>query len=585
LVKEDGQGSYVYANKHEDGKPTTEVLAQVLPMVMSKVGFEKTMRWNETDVAFSRPIRWIVAMLGRQVIPLEYAGVHSGNASVGSRGMGSKTFRISAANQYARRLEKQSIIGKMDERRSVVRQQAQNAAAEVNGRVPEDEGLLDEVTNLVEQPTAVLGSFESDFLQIPKQVLMTVMRKHQRYFAVVDQASGELLPYFVALRNGNDQHLDEVRAGNEAVLRARFADAAYFFRRDIEKPLDAYLPKLETLTFQAKLGSMMDKTRRIVSLSATIGDVLGTSDTDMQIARRAAQLAKTDLATSMVIDFTSLQGVMGREYYKINHGADDDEQADAVATAIFEHYLPRYAGDETPKTLAGLIVSLADKLDSIAGLFAVGLVPKGSADPFALRRAAIGVVLNLVESRRSFSLRAGLRAAAALLPVQASEESLEAACKFIVERQRALLLEGGKRFDVVDALLAAQGDDPYRAQVGVEQLSEWVRREDWPILLAAYSRSARITRDLREELPLERNADPDPASQELYQAVAVLPEAHDVDELMSNLTTLVRPITVFFDKVLVMAEDEAVRRARLALLQRVVAQARGIADLSKLEGF
>jgi glycyl-tRNA synthetase len=376
-----------------------------------------------------------------------------------------------------------------------------------------------------------------------------------------------------------------VRAGNEAVLRARFADAAYFFRHDIQKPLDEYLPRLETLTFQAKLGSMADKAKRIERLADTIGVALGSSITDRAIAKRAAQLCKADLATSMVIDFTSLQGVMGREYYKINHGGDDESQVDAVATAIFEHYLPRYAGDETPKTLAGLTVSLSDKLDSIAGLFAVGLAPKGSADPFAVRRSAIGVVQNLVESKRSFSLRAGLQAAAALLPVKATEEALDAAHKFIVERQRALLLEAGNRYDVVDAVLSAQGNDPYRTQLGVEQLSQWVKRETWPVMLAAYSRSARITRDLREKLPLDVSADPEGATQALYRAVSALPPAHDVNELMTGLTTLVEPITAFFDKVLVMAEDEAIRRGRLALLQRIVAQASGIVDLSKMEGF
>jgi glycyl-tRNA synthetase len=587
IVKEDAQGRYVYANKHESGKPAVEVLSQILPDVIAKIGFEKTMRWNDTNVAFSRPIRWVAALLGRQAISFEYAGVHSSNASTGPRGMGSKTFHIRAANQYAGHLERQAVVGKIDARRDVIRQQVQATAATVKGRVPADEGLLNEVTNLVEQPTALLGSFDAEYLQIPQQVLMTVMRKHQRYFAVVDQVSGALLPHFIAVRNGNEQHLDEVRTGNEAVLRARFADAAYFFRHDIEKPLDAYLPKLETLTFQAKLGSMLDKAKRIESLVQAIGGNMHASEFDLQIARRAAQLCKADLATSMVIDFTSLQGVMGREYYKINHGNDDDAQVDAVASAIFEHYLPRYAGDETPKTLAGLIVSLADKLDSIAGLFAIGLAPKGSADPFALRRAAIGVVQNLVESKRSFSLRAGLREAAQRLPVQASDEALDAAHKFIVERQRALLLEGsnGHRFDVVDAVLAAQGDDPFRAFNGVEQLSEWVKNEAWATMLAAYSRSARITRDLREDLPLDMSADSDPATQALAQAVNALQPAGDVNGLMNNLKSLVEPITVFFDKVLVMAEDEAVRRVRLALLQRIVAQAHGIADLSKLEGF
>ncbi|MCL4505727.1 MAG: glycine--tRNA ligase subunit beta [Chloroflexi bacterium] len=585
IVKDDAQGSYVYANKHEDGRPAVDVLAQILPAVIAKLGFEKTMRWNGANVAFSRPIRWIVALLGREVIPFEYAGLRSGNASIGPRGAGSKPFRVSAAAQYSTRLAGRHIIGAMDARREEIRRQVDAVAASVGGRVPVDASLLDEVTNLVEQPTALLGSFEADYLHIPQQVLMTVMRKHQRYFPVVDAQTGRLLPHFIAVRNGDDQYLDEVRAGNEAVLRARFADAAYFFRHDTRKPLDEYLPRLETLTFQAKLGSMSDKAKRIERLSKTIGEALGADTGELAVAERAAQLCKADLATSMVIDFTSLQGVMGREYYKLNHGQDDEAHIDAVATAIYEHYLPRYAGDETPKTLAGLIVALADKLDSIAGLFAVGLAPKGSADPFALRRAAIGVVQNLVENKRAFSLQAGLRAAAALLPLKAAPEALDAAHKFIVERQRALLLEAGHRFDVVDALLSAQGDDPYNAQLGVAQLSQWVRREEWGVMLAAYSRSARITRDLPEQLPLDVSADPDPATHALHQAVAALPQAREVDELMSNLMTLVAPITAFFDQVLVMAEDEAIRRGRLALLQRVVAQAHGIVDFSKLEGF
>ena len=585
IVKDDAQGSYVYARRHEDGRPAADVLARILPAVIAKVGFEKTMRWNDTNAAFSRPIRWIAALLGRQVVPFEYAGLRSGNASIGPRGAGSRPFRISAARQYPMRLSERHIIGNMAARRAEVLRQVEAVAATVGGRAPADASLLDEVTNLVEQPTALLGSFDSDYLQIPQQVLITVMRKHQRYFPVVDAQSGRLLPHFVAVRNGNDQHLDEVRAGNEAVLRARFADAAYFFRHDTRKPLAEYLPRLETLTFQARLGSMSDKAKRIERLSRTIGEALGAGPEELAVAERAAQLCKADLATSMVIDFTSLQGVMGREYYRLNHGGDDPARVDAVAAAIYEHYLPRYAGDETPRTPAGLIVALADKLDSIAGLFAVGLAPKGSADPFALRRAAIGVVQSLVDNRRAFSLQAGLQAAAALLPVKTAPETLEAALKFIVERQRALLLEAGHRFDVGDALLSAQGDDPYNAQLGVAQLSQWIQREAWSGILAAYSRSARITRDLPEQLPLDISADPEPATHTLGHAVAALPQPHDIDELMGNLSALVAPINAFFEQVLVMADDEGIRRGRQALLQRVVAQARGIADLSRLEGF
>jgi glycyl-tRNA synthetase len=368
-------------------------------------------------------------------------------------------------------------------------------------------------------------------------------------------------------------------------LRARFADAAYFFRRDIQKPLDDYLPRLETLTFQSKLGSMRDKTDRIGQLAERLASAVHASAAERAVVLRAAQLCKADLATSMVIDFTSLQGVMGREYYKLNYGADDPARVSAVADAIYEHYLPRYAGDATPRTTPGLIIALADKLDSIAGLFAVGLAPKGSADPFALRRAAIGVVQILVESKRAFSLRAGLSAAAALLPVQAAPDAMEAAHKFILERQRALLNEAGYKFDVVDAILSAQGDDPAGAQHGVETLAQWVQRSEWAAILAAYSRSARITRDLRETLPLDISADPDEATRALYAAVTALNPPTDVNALMSNLASLVEPINTFFDKVLVNADDENVRRARLALLQRIVAQASGIADLTRMEGF
>ncbi len=585
VVKTDAQGSYVYANKHEDGRPALEVLAQVLPGVIAKLSFEKTMRWNDTNVAFSRPIRWIVALLGRNVVPFEYARLHSGNTSIGPRGKGSKPFQLGTAAQYAKRLADRHIVADINTRRDIIRKQVEAIAATVGGRVPIDPNLLSEVTNLVEQPTALIGSFDPDYLQIPQQVLMTVMRKHQRYFPVIDANTGALLPHFIAVRNGDEQHIDEVRTGNEAVLRARFADAAYFFRHDIQKPLDEYLPKLETLTFQAKLGSMFDKAIRIKKLSHTIGDTLGAGEVDQSISQRAAHLCKADLATSMVIDFTSLQGVMGREYYKLNHGSDETTHVDAVATAIYEHYLPRYAGDDTPDTLAGLIVSLADKLDSIAGLFAIGLAPKGSADPFALRRSAIGVVQNLVESKRSFSLRAGLKSAAALLPVRADADALNAANKFISERQRALLLEAGNRFDAVDAIIAMHGDDPYCAQLGVEQLTQWVKQAEWAPILAAYARSARITRDLKETLPLDVSADPDTSTHDLYNVVVALKPASDVNGLMSNLSTLVAPINVFFEKVLVMAEDEAVRRGRLALLQAVVAQAQGLVDLSKMEGF
>jgi glycyl-tRNA synthetase len=591
IVREEDSGSYVYARKREEGKPAVDVLAQALPAVLGKIAFEKTMRWNASNVAFARPIDWIVAMLGNQVIPFEFAGVRSGNASEGPRGEGSKPFTVVHADNYQLQITNHHIIGDMHARRDEIRKQIDAIAANVGGRVVADVGLLDEVTNLVEQPTALLGSFDPDFLHIPAPVLTTVMRKHQRYFSIVD-ADGQLLPHFIAVRNGNAEHLDEVREGNEAVLRARFADAAYFFKHDTSRPLEAYLPRLDTITFQSKLGSMLDKTKRIESLvepiAAWLDDGRQTTDdsnesivnrqSSIVIAKQAAHLCKADLATSMVIDFTSLQGVMGREYYLIEGGDS------LVAEAIYEHYLPRYAGDATPKTETGFVVALADKLDSIAGLFAVGLAPKGSADPFALRRAAIGVVQNLIAHGRSFSVRKGLTSAAARLPVKMSEDALDAAHKFIVERARAMFVEEGYRYDVVDAVLAELGDNPSRAKLNIEQLNKAVECADWPTTLAAYARCARIVRTQNQESRTEIH-DPEPAAQELANAVDGMKKPADVQSLISNLQSLTAPITTFFDKVLVMTDDAGLRQSRLALLQRIVAQATGIADLSKLEGF
>lgn len=599
IVKEDAGGAYVYARKVEPGQPTPDVLARALPQAIGQITFEKTMRWNASNVAFARPINWIVAVLGDRVIPFAFAGVRASNVSLGPRSEGSPPFTVDHADRYLSLLAEHRIIGDRAARKAEIERQIEAAAATAGGRVARDAALLDEVTNLVEQPTAVLCAFDPAFLALPAPVLTSVMRNKQRYFTVLRtrpaaaegtadmpadipaDASADMLPFFITIRNGGPHHLDEVRKGNEDVVHARFADAAYFFRRDLEKPLEAYLPRLDTITFQSKLGSMLDKTRRIESLVPPIAHQLQVAPHTLEIAQKAARLCKADLATNMVVEITTLQGVMGREYYR-RTATDPDKHA--VAEAIFEHYLPRFAGDANPHTDAGLIVSLADKLDSIAGLFAIGLAPKGNADPFALRRAAIGVVQNLMVSGKSFSLRAGLKSAAAQLPVPMSDPALEAAHKFILERERQQLLDEGHRYDVVDAVVSAVGDDPARAKALVRQLDAAVRLPDWPTILPAYARCARIVRGqpVAAQSPVH---DPEPAAQALAAAVEALPAAADVPGLVANLRALVAPINAFFDDVMVMTEDEALRHARLALLQRIVEQAKDIADLSKLEGF
>jgi len=542
------------------------------------------MRWNESGVAFSRPIRHLVALLGDTVVSFEYAGVESGRTSRGARPEGSPEFEVARAEDYLPLLTQHHIVADPEERWAIIVKQATRLAQSVGGRIPDDPALLNQVTNLVEQPTALLGHFDEEYLKLPADVLVAVMKKHQRYFPIYQ--STNLLPYFIAVRNGGDEHLDIVRRGNEQVIRARFADADFFYCEDIKKPLEKFLPRLGTLTFQKRLGSMLDKTRRLEQLTPRLAEMVGLSDGETKAALRAAHLCKADLATQMVVEMTSLQGVMGREY------ALKSGEPPAVAEAIFEHYLPRSAGDASPRTRPGLVVGLANRFDSLAGLFAVGLAPTGSSDPYHLRRDALGLVQNLIAHQVPFSVREGLALAARLLPVGVSEDALAAALDFVVERLRGVLREQGFRYDVVDSVLAARGDDPFRAHQAVVELGHWVARDDWSLILDNYARCVRITRDLPERFPLRPARFVQPAEEELYAAyrearAQVTPQS-TVDEFLTAFLPLVDVIDRYFAResgVLVMAEEQALRENRLAQLQHISALAGGIVDLSRLEGF
>ena len=574
-------GQYVVAVKVEKGQPAAEVLATLLPNLIASLRFSLSMRWNATNVAFSRPIRWIVALLGDSIIPFEYAGVKSGHTSRGLRPLRSPEIVIQRAEDYFALMEANSIVVNMEQRRRMIRRQVDKLAAEVGGRIPDDPALLDEVTNLVECPTALLGSFDPEYLKLPKEVLVTVMKKHQRYFSVVKD--GELLPYFIAVRNGDNEHLDIVRHGNEEVLRARFADADFFYQADTRKTLEDFLPRLDTLTFQEQLGSVLDKTKRLEQLAPRLSAMLGLSEAETATARRAAHLCKADLATQMVVELTSLQGAVGREY-ALRSGEDP-----AVAQAIFEHYLPRFAGDRLPETLPGIVVGLADRLDSLTGLFSVGLKPTSSADPYGLRRAALGMVQVLAGAGISFDLREGLRQAAALLPVAADEGAQAETLAFIVQRLRVWLLEQPFRYDLVDAVLAERGHDPYLAYQTGQEFAPWVERDDWMYLLNAYSRCVRIVRGFETEFELQPDQFVEPSTQRLYEAYLACQEQVEpqssIDQFFTAFKPMIEPITAFFDDVLVMTEDKALRENRLALLQRIAALTEGIVDLTRVEGF
>jgi glycyl-tRNA synthetase len=589
-VREMDGGRYVAAVVRQAGRPAAEVLGEALPGLVAGLKFEKSMRWNRSNVQFSRPIRWLLALFGEQVVPFEYAGLRSGRVTRGLRFFEPAEFSVKDPGDYFRKLKEQGIILDREERRQVIAGQVQALARDADGDIADDPALLAEVTNLVEAPTALLGSFDPSHLKLPREVLISVMKKHQRYFPVESSAgpaaanaARPLLPYFIAVRNGDRQGLGLVTEGNEHVIRARFADAAYFVREDLKHPLEDYLPKLARLTFQFKLGSMLDKTRRIEALVGDLDASLGLSEAEKALALRAAQLCKADLATHMVVEMTSLQGTMGR-YYALDSG-----EAEGVALAIFEHYLPRYAGDLTPRSRPGLAVSTADRLDSLMGLFAAGLAPTGNKDPFALRRAALGLVQNLIAWEQDFDLRSALRAAAAHLPVEADPQVQAAALEFIVERLRNLLLDEGWRYDVVDAVLQAQGHNPARAERAIRQLTEWVGRSDWGSILPTYARCVRITRDFEQAFAVSRQALVEPAEVELFAALQKAESAQrepgSVSDFLNAFLPVMPAINRFFDEVLVMAEDSRLRENRLGMLQRISGLAAGAADLSRLEGF
>jgi len=581
-VREMDGGKYAVALVQSKGQPTAEVLGEALPRLIAEIKFGKSMRWNSSGVSFSRPVRWVVALLGNFVIPFKYAEVPSGPVTRGIRPHGSPDLVLGNVQSYFNAMQEQGVVLDFDARRAAIWEQVVALAQEVGGMIPEDPALLDEVTNLVERPTALRGAFEVKYLELPREVLIGVMRKHQRYFPVVDK-KGHLLPYFIAVRNGDDQHLDVVTDGNEHVIRARFADANYFYSADIQKPLESFLPRLGTLTFQEKLGSMLDKNNRVAGLVDVIGRFLGLLDADLRTVQRAAQLAKADLATQMVVEMTSLQGSMGR-HYALKQG-----EAQAVADAIFEHWLPRGAGDILPQSAPGIVLALTDRLDSLVGLFAAGLAPTASADPFALRRAALGVVQIVLEHQINLDLYHAVELVAEAQPIRVDEQIKQDVVNFISGRLDVVLHEQGWAHDVIAAVLAEQGSNPARAVQGVKELDQWGRRENWPLILDNYARCVRITRGEVEVYPVNAEAFVDESERALYAAYQTaagqLSAADNVDAFLTAFEPVVPVIQRFFESVMVNAEDVTVRQNRLGLLQAVAALANGRAELSELAGF
>ena len=581
LVRETEQGAYVFAVLREAGRPVADVLVEWLPRLITGLHFPKSMRWGQGDLRFARPIRWLVALLDGEVLPIELDGVRADRLTRGHRFLAPQPISLSGAAEYVQRLREAFVLVDPEERRQAVLEQVREAAAACGARAVEDPDLVAEVTNLVEYPAAVVGSFDPDYLQLPREVLVTPMREHQRYFPLVDEA-GRLLPRFVAVSNGPRADMALVQRGNEKVLAARLADARFFYEEDKRQPLAAYVPRLKDVVFQEQLGTVYEKMERIRSLTGWLADALGAGEETRRVAMRAAELAKADLVTQMVYEFPELQGVMGREYALLSG------EGEAVAQAIFEHYLPRHAGDALPESLAGSIVSVADKLDTIVGCFGVGLIPTGSQDPYGLRRQALGVARIAAGLPRGFDLAQALARAKEGYGARLEADTADLVARimeFFQQRLRGLLQEEGLRHDLVEAALGAGFADVARLFRRARALAQFSRSEGFDALITAYQRAANLAgkgdTDQVDEALLAH-----PAEQALWAAIkeaaaqveAALAEDR-FDEALAALASLRPHVDRLFAEVLVMAPEPDVRRNRLALLRQMTALCHRVADL------
>jgi glycyl-tRNA synthetase beta chain len=581
LVQKDG---YVYAMVEEKGRPVFELLPQFLLELIAGMNFPKTMRWGNLDLRFVRPIKWLAALFGSEVIPFSLAGVTSGNSTRGHRFLSSGDLKLSSVDDYYSILAENHVIVDQDVRRKVIREQVEKIALGQGGAADIDEDLLEEVVYLVEYPTALCGRFEEKFLSLPAQAIITPMREHQRYFPVLS-TEGTLLPVFITVRNGGADYLDVVRQGNERVLRARLSDARFFFEEDKKVKLVDRLDKLKSIVFQEGLGSLYDKTLRIERLAGDLAKRIGLGEDLYPVIERGAKLSKADLVTGMVCEFTELQGVMGREYALLN-GEDAN-----VAEAIFEHYLPRFAGDRLPQSHAGRVIGMADKIDNIVATFSRGLIPTGSQDPYALRRQALGVVNMLIDAQYHVSLSQMLLAAMDLLGITANEQReklLGDVQEFFRMRLKNVLTDENIRYDMVDAVLSVGSDDIYDTWLRAKAMAFDGGTPAMQKVVQAFTRAGNLAKNAvidRIDEGLFETAAEKKLYDEYLQAKAQIEQLtvqKNYSEVLAVMAHMAEPIDGFFGAVMVMVENQPVRYNRLALLKSISGLAENMADLSKI---
>jgi len=576
------KGEYLMLACHHQGEETATLLTRLLPELITGLPFPKSMRWGVGRTSFVRPIQWLVALFGGTVVPFAVGDIQSGNTTRGHRFMNPAPIKVTSFKQYREELRRAHVLVDQEERRQAVSETVKQAAEAAGGQIITDEELVDTVTNLVEEPHGVNGSFDQRFLELPREVLITSMREHQKYFAMAD-AQGNLVPHFIAVNNTAVKDQKLAVDGHQRVLRARLEDAFFFFNEDRQRPLTDRVDDLAGVIFQAKLGTLKDKTTRITALADFLAGELAPEKRDL--CGRAARLAKADLLTSMVYEFTSLQGVIGSHYARL------DNENPAVAQAIVEHYMPVRAGSELPESIVGAIVGLADRIDTLTGCFGIGQTPSGTADPFGLRRQAVGL-LHLIEGKGfTLSLSGAIDKALSLYQerLTVKHETAKAnVLEFIKGRFVNDLTARGISAAAVEAVTSVRFDDPMDSRTRIDALVAISGHETFTLLAGAFKRVNNIIKDNRDQ-KVDAARCVEPAEQELLATLNMVREAvtpllaeKRYATALNEILKMKEPIDRFFDDVMVMAEDEEVRRNRLALLTAVAGLFLSVGDFSKM---
>ncbi len=576
------KGEYVGVKKIIKGKETYEILKEKFPEFIKSIIFPKNMRWGKEKITFGRPIKWIIALLGDKVIEFEYGSYKSQKFSKGHRFLSPEKFEIKNYNQYLTELKKRWVIADFEERKKFLVNQINEIANKKNFIVDDDEELLDEVTNLVEYPFPVVGEFEEQFLKLPKEVVITTMKVHQKYFPVYDN-NRKLLNYFVTISNNKAKDMEVIKKGNERVIRARLNDASFFFEEDRKYKLDYFVEKLRKVIFYNKLGTSYEKMERFKDIAVYLANILNPDKA--KVTERAAYLCKGDLETNMVYEFPELQGIMGK-YYALHSGESEE-----VANAIYEHYLPRFSGDEIPKTDAGAFISIGDRIDSITGFFIINEIPTGNADPFALRRHALAIINIILKKGYRISLNELIDRAISLYltKFQKIDKKVKSSIiEFIKQRFRNFMTEKFN-YDEIDAVIDVDFDDIYRSYKKIEALHKMKKDEIFINLITPFKRIANITKDWDETIVVPEYFSTN-EEKDLYKYFNEINENFQKEiknenfiNALKELTKLKEPIDNFFDNVLVMEKDEKLKKNRLSLLKTIYNSFISVGDLKKLQ--